>query len=215
VALGGHRFTVTHSDGFPTIPTETEALLIGMGERYDLRVTLGDGAFPLVASAEGKTGQAMAVVRTASGAAPDADATPSELGGNVLLGSRLEAGAAAALPPKRIDRSHDLVLGGSMADYRWTINGKTFDEADPLDVRQGERVRLRLRNATMMFHPVHVHGHTFALSRNGLRKDTVIVRPMEALDVVLDADNPGQWAAHCHNLYHAEAGMMTVLSYRA
>ena len=215
VALGGHRFTVTHSDGFPTIPTETEALLIGMGERYDLRVTLGDGAFPLVASAEGKTGQAMAVVRTASGAAPDADATPSELSGDVLLGSRLGVGAGVALAPKRIDRSHDLVLGGSMADYRWTINGKTFDEADPLDVRQGERVRLRLRNATMMFHPVHVHGHTFALSRTGLRKDTVIVRPMEALDVVLDADNPGQWAAHCHNLYHAEAGMMTVLSYRA
>ena len=68
---------------------------------------------------------------------------------------------------------------------------------------------------TMMFHPMHVHGHTFALAGTGVRKDTVIIAPMRYLDVDLDADNPGQWALHCHNIYHAEAGMMTTLSYRA
>jgi multicopper oxidase len=66
VALGGHRLTVTHSDGFPVHPVAVDSVLLAMGERYDLEVTLGDGAFPLVALAEGKGGQGMAVVRTAA-----------------------------------------------------------------------------------------------------------------------------------------------------
>lgn len=215
VALGGHRLTVTHSDGFPVLPAVADALLIGMGERYDVLVTLGDGAFPLVASAEGKTGQGLALVRTGAGTAPRADAVPIELSRAVLLGSELRAAAGSELRRKGLDRTHNLVLGGSMTGYRWTINGKTFDDADPLEVRQGERLRLRLRNMTMMFHPMHVHGHTFALTATGVRKDTVIVRPMRTVDIDIDADNPGQWATHCHNIYHAEAGMMTTLSYRA
>jgi len=100
-----------------------------------------------------------------------------------------------------------------MARYRWTINGKTFPDADPLPVKQGERIRLNFRNRSMMFHPMHIHGHTFGVRGGGARKDTVIVRPMQSVSVDLDADNPGQWAAHCHNIYHAEAGMMTTLSY--
>ncbi len=102
-----------------------------------------------------------------------------------------------------------------MAPYRWTLNGKTFPDTEPLPVVQGERVHFRFVNQTMMFHPMHVHGHTFALAQAGTRKDTVIVRPMQALEVDLDADNPGQWATHCHNIYHAESGMMTTLSYQA
>ncbi|NNM47839.1 multicopper oxidase family protein [Knoellia koreensis] len=215
VALGEHRLTLTHSDGFPVLPSTTDALIIGMGERYDVLVTLGDGAFPLVASAEGKTGQGLAVVRTGAGAVPAANAAPAELGKTVLLGTDLRPAASAELTRKGNDTTHDLVLGGSMADYRWTINGKTFEDAAPLAVRQGERVRLRLRNMTMMFHPMHVHGHTFAVAGIGVRKDTVIIRPMQSLDLDLDADNPGQWVTHCHNIYHAEAGMMTTLSYRA
>jgi FtsP/CotA-like multicopper oxidase with cupredoxin domain len=84
-----------------------------------------------------------------------------------------------------------------------------------LQVATDERVRLRLVNHTMMFHPMHLHGHTFGLVDGGARKDTVIVRPMQMLEVDLDTDNPGQWALHCHNVLHAEAGMMTTLSYRS
>jgi len=65
VALGGHQLTVTHTDGFPVEPVTVDALLIGMSERYDVMVTVaGDGAFPLVAVAEGKGGQALAVLRS-------------------------------------------------------------------------------------------------------------------------------------------------------
>ncbi len=215
VALGQHELTVTHSDGFPVEPVATDAVLIGMGERYDVVVTLGDGVFPLVACAEGKGSAALAVVRTGGGEAPPATSQPRELTGRVLLGTDLLVAESVRLPKRTVDRRLDLRLGGSMMRYRWTINGRTFADSEPLQLRQGERVAVRIANATMMFHPMHLHGHTFALRDGGARKDTVTVRPMETLEVELDADNPGQWAAHCHNLYHAEAGMMTTLSYRA
>jgi FtsP/CotA-like multicopper oxidase with cupredoxin domain len=214
VAVGGHRMTVTHSDGFPVVPVPTDALLIGMGERFDVTLTLGDGAFPLVASVEGKNGRGLAVIRTAAGRSPSADVPVPELSGQTLLGTDLSASDYVRLDRRSTDRGHDLALGGSMAPYRWTLNGKTFPDTEPLPVVQGERVRLRFVNQTMMFHPMHVHGHTFALARGETRKDTVIVRRMQALQVDLDADNPGQWAAHCHNIYHAESGMMTTLSYQ-
>jgi FtsP/CotA-like multicopper oxidase with cupredoxin domain len=215
VAVGGHRMTVTHSDGFPVVPVTTDAMLIGMGERYDVILTLGDGAFPLVASAEGKRGLGLAVVRTGSGVSHSAYGRLPELSRRILLGTDLSAPAQARLGARPVDRQHDLMLSGSMTPYRWTINGRTFPDTEPLTVTQGDRVRLRFTNMSMMFHPMHVHGHTFALRAGGARKDTVIVRPMQTLEVDLDADNPGQWAAHCHNVYHAEAGMMTTLSYRA
>lgn len=84
-------------------------------------------------------------------------------------------------------------------------------------MREGQRVRLRFINNSMMFHPMHLHGHTFAV-RDGkgafrARKDTVLVAPMKTVEVDFDADNPGQWLTHCHNIYHGETGMMAVVSY--
>jgi FtsP/CotA-like multicopper oxidase with cupredoxin domain len=218
VAVGGHQLKLTHADGFPVIPVTGDSVLLGMGERVDVTLTLGDGAFPLVASAEGKQGHGLALVRTAAGAALNPQVRPGELDGRVLTVADLTPAQSAAMAARRVDRTHDVVLGGSMGGYEWTINGRTFDHQRPLDVRQGERVRLRLKNATMMFHPMHVHGHTVAVvndaGRPGVRKDTVIVAPMRTVVVDLDADNPGQWMTHCHNAYHGEAGMMTTLSYR-
>jgi len=153
--------------------------------------------------------------RSAAGAPPTASARPAEFAGKVILSTDLTAAAAVRLPVKDVDRSHDLLLSGSMAPYGWPINGKTFPDAEPLPVEAGQRVRLRFQNMSMMFHPMHVHGHTFALVRGGARKDTVIVRPMQTVEVDLDADNPGQWATHCHNIYHAKTGMMTTLSYQS
>ena len=213
VALGGHRLTVTHSDGFPVVPVTTDALLIGMGERYDVLVTVGDGVFPLVALAEGKEGNALALVRSAAGTPPAASARPAELTRSVTVGTDLTAADTVQLQPKAVDRHHDLRLRGSLSPYQWTINGKTFHDGDPLPITAGQRVRLRFQNHSRMYHPMHVHGHTFALVRGGARKDTVIVPPLENLEVDFDANNPGKWMTHCHNIYHAEAGMMTTLSY--
>jgi FtsP/CotA-like multicopper oxidase with cupredoxin domain len=214
VALADHRLTVTHSDGFPVEPVTTDALMIGMGERYDVTVDLADGVFPLVASAEGKTGAALAMVRTGGGTLPGGSTAIPELSRRVILGSGLTAHPSVRLDDRAADRRLDVVIAGSMMPYRWTINGATFPNHEPLDIAPGERVRLLLRNRSMMFHPMHLHGHTFGLVDGGARKDTVIVRPMQSVEVDLEADNPGQWALHCHNIYHAEAGMMTLLSYQ-
>jgi multicopper oxidase len=214
VALGGHRMTVTHSDGREVVPQEVGALCIGMGERYDAVVTLGDGVFPLVARPFGKTdgGQAMGLIRTGAGAAPGPRITPAELGGPVLIGSRLEPAEFEKLQEKAPDATAQLVLEGSMRPYRWAINGAPFGRNAPLTVKAGERLRINVMNMTMMTHPLHLHGHTFALP-SGLRKDTVLVGPMEELPIELDADNAGDWIIHCHNGYHAEAGMMIGLRY--
>lgn len=66
-----------------------------------------------------------------------------------------------------------------------------------------------------MWHPIHLHGHTFRLGTkpDGPRKDTVNVLPKETVVIEFDADNPGQWMAHCHNTYHLEQGMAMLVSY--
>src|SRR6266498_4097213 len=218
VALGGHRLTVTHSDGSPVNPVTVDTVLLAMGERYDLEVTLGDGAFPLVAVAEGKGGQGMAVVRTAAGATPPARAHPGELRRRLLRMSDLRAAETVALPDRHPDRAHDVVLEGDMMQWRWTINGHGGGDMAELPASRGERLRLRFVNLSSMFHPMHVHGHTFQVrdgSGRGPRKDTVIVLPLETVVADLEADNPGRWLTHCHNLYHSESGMMAVLDYPA
>ncbi|MFD5201081.1 multicopper oxidase family protein [Streptomyces sp. NPDC058375] len=217
VALGGHRMTVTHTDGFPVRHTTGDALLLGMGERYDVLVTAGDGVFPLTALAEGKKAAALAVLRTGSGAAPAASVRPEELEGKVVQAGRLVPDPSVALPDRAPDRTIRMRLTGGMARYDWAFDGQPYDAKQRRPVEAGERVRVVFDNGTAMWHPLHLHGHTFALGGNaaGARKDTAIVLPHRSLTVEFDADNPGLWMVHCHNVYHAEAGMMTVLGYRA
>ncbi|MDN0199961.1 multicopper oxidase family protein [Streptomyces sp. S.PNR 29] len=218
VALGGHKLTITHTDGFPVEQQQADALLIGMGERYDVLVTLGDGVFPLVALAEGKDATGMALVRTGSGGAPTATVRPEELNGKILMASRLRAADDVRLPPKKVDRVHRVELTGGMDKYNWAINGKAFDmedpAANPLTIEEGQRVRLDFVNTSEMWHPMHLHGHTYQLGNSGPRKDTAIVLPKKELSVIFDADNPGQWMLHCHNAYHGEVGMMAMVAYQ-
>ncbi|HJT94738.1 MAG TPA: multicopper oxidase domain-containing protein, partial [Mycobacterium sp.] len=171
------------------------------------------GAHPLVASAEGKDQIAAAVLRAGTGAAPPVDAQPAELTGRVLRYADLKPADDAKPAARKPDTTFTFDLTGSESSYEWGINGKSFDELDPFDVQQGERVRVVFRNKSSMWHPMHLHGHTFALDGTGTRKDTVIVRPKESVAVSFDADNPGQWMLHCHNTYHLEAGMAAKLAY--
>lgn len=216
IALGGHEMTVTHTDGFPVEHARTGALLLGMGERYDVLVTARDGVFPLTALAEGKDASALALLRTGTGTAPTAATRPAELDGPPLMAGALKAAGAAALAPREPDRTVQIRLTGSMNRYNWAFDGKPYTPDQRHPVKAGERVRLEFNNSTTMWHPVHLHGHTFALGggAGGARKDTAIVLPRGRLTVDFDADNPGLWMMHCHNVYHSESGMMTVLGYR-
>lgn len=229
VAFGGGRMTVVATDGFPVKPVTVDTLIIGMGERYDVLVTVpSSGAFPVVAREEGQNEQALAVLRSGPGPNPSPDVKLNALSGKLLTYRQLHATKADALPNGKPDRTYTISLTGNMTSYRWKINAPNKDGIT-LPVRRGQRVRLVIDNTTMMWHPIHLHGHTFQLENGGSsmgmgmsgmggtqpgpRKDTVIVPPMSKVTLDFIADNPGQWALHCHNIYHAEAGMVTVLSY--
>lgn len=218
-SVGGHRLRVVASDGFPVEPVVVDSLVLGMGERFDVLVEAGDGAFPVLAVPVGKPGTpAFAVLRTGSGQTPK-PARPQRAG-RLLQYRDLVPEESVRMPAREPDRTLTMDLRMEDGGRAWVINGRRFPDHEPLDLQQGERVRLEFVNRTMMFHPMHVHGHTFGVVGNGvepgapgLRKDTVNVLPMQRLTVDFDADNPGQWLTHCHNAYHAELGMATVLSY--
>ncbi|WOE29419.1 multicopper oxidase domain-containing protein [Acinetobacter towneri] len=107
-------------------------------------------------------------------------------------------------------------LGGTMERYIWTINGKKFSDAIPLKVKYGERIRIKFINDSMMAHPMHLHG-MFMQLENGQtaaempNKHTLIVPPGQTVTALLTADELGEWAIHCHLLYHMSAGMMNKL----
>src|SRR5690606_10920200 len=112
-------------------------------------------------------------------------------------------------------RELELHLTGNMERDMWAFDGREVSDAHrPPVLRLGERLRLVLVNDTMMPHPVHLHGMFFELVTGEHaykpRKHTVVVKPGERLPLDLTADAPGDWAFHCHLLYHMVAGMMRV-----
>jgi FtsP/CotA-like multicopper oxidase with cupredoxin domain len=185
-----------------------------MAQRYDVLITVKSGAWPVVAKVEGRDGYASTVVRTTDAAPitnPDVGGEIPELSGRLVLESALRPVDAVRLQPRTPDRDYrvDLIQAGER--YVWGIAGA---DAGRLVMQRGERVRITMRNTTTMWHPMHTHGHTFAIDKyGGLRRDTVNVLPGAELAIEFDADNPGEWMFHCHNAYHFEAGMTANLRY--
>ncbi|TCJ38888.1 copper resistance system multicopper oxidase [Parafrankia sp. BMG5.11] len=129
----------------------------------------------------------------------------------------------ASLTPNRDTRTPtrriDIHLTGNMERFMWSMDGEQLSEnPEPYRFARNERARLRLINDTMMTHPMHLHGHFFEIV-NGQGasqplKHTVKVMPGGFVDLDLTADAPGDWAFHCHLLYHMHAGMMRVVTVR-
>lgn len=128
-----------------------------------------------------------------------------------------------ALEPSKDQRSPsrelEIHLTSNMERYMWSLNGNNFSAVtdDPIRFARNERVRVKLVNDTMMAHPIHLHGHFFELvngQSNQPRKHTVNVLPGGFVQFDLTADEPGDWAFHCHFLYHLEAGMFQVVTVR-
>ena len=126
--------------------------------------------------------------------------------------------ALAPWPDRRPpQREIELHLTGNMERYMWSFDGKKFTEVTgPIHFRHGERLRLIMVNDTMMDHPIHLHGMWMELENaqgeHRPRKHTVVLKPGEMLSVLITADAPGDWAFHCHLLYHMKAGMFRVVS---
>jgi FtsP/CotA-like multicopper oxidase with cupredoxin domain len=120
--------------------------------------------------------------------------------------------------PRTPTRMMDIHLTGNMERFMWGFDGEKFSETTrPYTFAKGERVRVNLINDTMMTHPIHLHGHFFELVHGpkgfGPRKHTVVVAPGGKVTFDFTAA-PGDWAFHCHMLYHMHAGMFQVFSVR-
>ena len=121
--------------------------------------------------------------------------------------------------PRPPSRSLEIHLTGNMERFMWSFDGRKFSEVvEPIRFARDERVRVTLVNDTMMQHPIHLHGHFFELVNGHAghhpMKHTVNVLPGSKITFDLTADNPGDWAFHCHLLFHMHAGMFNVVTVR-
>jgi FtsP/CotA-like multicopper oxidase with cupredoxin domain len=222
VDLGALSGTVVAVDGHPVRPVRGTRLPLAMAQRLDVLIDLpGNGAYPIFAQVEGKRARTGIVLAT-SGAPVSrlaAEARENAPPVDLSLEHRLEA--VAPLAPRAPDVTHRVILAGAMAPYAWSLNGEYWPNVTPLMIAHGQRVEIEMVNHSRMAHPMHLHGHAFqvvAISGAplaGAVRDTVLVPPTGSVTIAFDADNPGRWAFHCHNLYHMMTGMMTEVRYPA
>jgi FtsP/CotA-like multicopper oxidase with cupredoxin domain len=222
IDLGNLQATLVAVDGNPVEPVSGSVFPMTIAQRLDLLIDVPvGGAFPILAQVEGKrqrTGFILAspgtqIAKTTGLAATDAPRV------DLSLERKLRASTPLATRPA--DIVLPMALTGSMAPYAWSINGQLWPDVDPPVIRMGQRVVIEMQNRTMMAHPMHLHGHHFqVIALNGSElegavRDTVLVPMMGTVRIAFDADNPGRWPFHCHNLYHMVTGMMTEVVYDA
>ena len=138
-----------------------------------------------------------------------------EVGHKVLLYSDL-IGANSWPDEREPTQTVELHLTGNMERYMWSFDGLKFSEVEgPVHFKHGERIRLILVNDSMMNHPIHLHGMWMELENGNYprpRKHTISLKPSEKVSLQISADAAGNWAFHCHLLYHMHAGMFRIVS---
>ena len=137
-----------------------------------------------------------------------------------LLGAMIVA-PKTPLPVEHVNADYVMILNDGAHGY--TFNGKSFPATSPLTAKLGQKIRIRFMNEGMMIHPMHLHGmHMTVIAKDGWMQpapwkcDTLNIAPGERWDVVVNCNNKGTWAFHCHILQHAESdhgmfGMVTAL----
>jgi FtsP/CotA-like multicopper oxidase with cupredoxin domain len=221
IDLGALTATVLAVDGNAVQPVIASRFPLAQGQRIDLMIAMPEagGAVPILAQREGdrvRTGIILAppsapIARVAEEASSIAGAIDLSLEQRLVAVSPLAANARTV--------THRIGLTGTMMPYLWGIDDRSWAAREPLRVRKGERVVIEMTNRSAMAHPMHLHGHHFQVVAlggkpvSGAVRDTVLVPIGGAVTVALDADNPGAWLLHCHNLLHMATGMMTELIY--
>lgn len=194
---------------------------VGVAQRIDIVLTIPKegGAFPILAQGEG-TDKQTGMILTTTQSVPKLSSKAKEKALAFTNAQEKKLQALYPLEKKSVDQRVVIELGGNMSQYIWTLNGQSWPEVTPVEVKEGERVEIVFKNVTTMSHPMHLHGHVFQVTAindqviNGAMRDTVLVMPNSSITIQFDANNPGVWPLHCHVLYHLEAGMLTVLRYK-
>jgi FtsP/CotA-like multicopper oxidase with cupredoxin domain len=231
---------IISADGQDVVPFEQKRLLIGPAETYDLLVTIpADGSWELRADAQDGSGAVSAWLGEGAAHAATPTPAPALYGMSAYLTSILdqldpEPGAKEserplspyaklrAVTPHPVATSHrelTLKLTGDMIRYAWSFDGLDPHEAESIKVKDGESLRVRLVNNTMMHHPIHLHGHFFRLvdandkdPATSPLKHTVDVPPMSVRTIEFTAnEGQGDWLIHCHLLYHHLTGMIRAI----
>nr|WP_244184927.1 multicopper oxidase domain-containing protein [Mycobacterium scrofulaceum] len=222
LALPGHSFNVIALDGNPVPrPAPVPVLWLGAGERVSALVTMTNpGVWVLGDLSDDDRGRGMGVVVEYAGRGGDPQwGAPPPFAWDYRL---FAAPGQQAPPPERTIEM--LIEKRNAADdgfNAWTINGTAFDmdtNRPVLDVRRGARYRLRFRNASDDLHPMHLHRHTFEITRfagtptAGVRKDVAMLGGYQSMEVDFVADQPGLSLLHCHQQIHMDYGLMLLLN---
>jgi FtsP/CotA-like multicopper oxidase with cupredoxin domain len=220
MAFPGHTFKIVAMDGnsVPT-PRSVEVLSLAVAERVDAIVEMNNpGIWVLGSTLEKSRAMGLGIVVEYEGQQGKPiwkDPTPVDWD-YTQFGSTGKA--------KEPDETFVLTfrdvgpMNGSQFDS-WTINNKSWPEIEPLRVQKDKRYRLVFRNGSGDQHPMHLHRHTFEITRvgkiemSGLFKDVVNVMPLDSVAVDFVADNPGDTLMHCHQQLHMDYGFMQLIRY--
>jgi len=228
--LHGHEWKVTATDGQPVNDPQwlkNSLLTIAPGERYDVEFEANNpGQWYLEAHGTEPGVKGMKIKIAYDGAAKSTDQPDDALLNLPVfdLTRYGQAGKSSFQLDQKFDVEYTMNLGTESKNGSpiYTINGKTFPNTDPIQVKTSDKVKVRLvNNSASDVHPMHLHGHFFqVLSKNGkplegspIVKDTLNLNPGEEYVVAFAANNPGDWMFHCHDLHHAAAGMATDMNY--
>jgi FtsP/CotA-like multicopper oxidase with cupredoxin domain len=222
LALPGHRFKVLALDGNPVpTPATVDVLKLDAAERADVMVEMNNpGVWVFGSTDDEDRNMGMGVVvEYANRSGEPVWSTPADTKWHYTIFGRPEA--AAATPDETISLEFEKIPGGRGGYNRWTINGKSWPDTNPLfTVTEGKRYRLLLNNNSGDEHPVHLHRHSFEITKigdkptSGVIKDTISMPRYSTAEVDFVADDPGATLFHCHHQDHMDEGFAGLITYR-
>jgi FtsP/CotA-like multicopper oxidase with cupredoxin domain len=220
LALPGHKFTVLSLDGNPVPnPTAVDVLTLDVAERADVIVAMNNpGVWVFGSTNDGDRGMGMGIVVEYENRREDPQwIAPAKIDWDYRLFASKQPAPEA---DETIKLTFEKIPGGHGGYNRWTINGKSWPDTNPLfTVTKGKRYRLMMNNNSGDTHPVHTHRHTFEVAKvgnvamSGLMKDTISMRGHTTAEVNLVADDPGPTFFHCHHQDHMDEGFAGLIVY--
>jgi FtsP/CotA-like multicopper oxidase with cupredoxin domain len=219
LALPGHSFNIIALDGNPVpTPRAVPVLVLAPAERVDAIVEMKQpGVWVFGSTEDSMRAMGMGIVIEYAGqrGAPQWSKPSSSTWDYTVFGTN----AATPEPGQHFNLAFEKIPGGHGGFNRWTINGKSWPDADPLVVQAGQRYKILLENKSGDDHPIHLHRHTFELTRiggkttSGIRKDTVNIPRRQSAEIDFVADDPGLTLFHCHMQLHMDFGFMALMKY--
>ncbi len=219
LALPGHQFTVIALDGNPVPnPRAVSTLSLAVAERIDALVEMNQpGVWILGSKSDAERASGLGLTVEYAGSTGPAKWIEPE--GNDWGYTKFGKSAMPVEPDQTFPMAFEKVAGNGGVLDRWTINGKSYPNIEPLRVERGKRYRLSFFNKSNEAHPVHLHRHSFEIVKignrgtSGVMKDVINVESYQKIDVDFVANNPGPTLFHCHHQLHMDYGFMQMIKY--